>query len=116
MRRSKWLVWVVLGLLVFTVTAEAADSQNPVARFFRAIFRFPAKTTEKSVEVITEAAKGGIGVGTGVVENVGEALTGSKEAAIGIVKDPVVDSIQTGYEATKGAIMAPVEAGKEAVE
>ena len=110
---------MVLGLFVFTVTAFAASeqkSQNPVARFFRGIFRFPAKTTEKSVGVATDAAKSGTAIGTGAVENVGEALTGSKEAAVGIVKDPIVGTAETGYETTKGAIMAPVEGAKEAAQ
>lgn len=118
MRSSKWFIWMVLGMLVFTFAAEAAEgrSGSKVGRFFRGLFRFPAKTTEKSVGVATEAAKGGTAIGTGAVENVGGALTGSKEAAVGIVKDPLTGAATTTYETTKGAIMAPVEGAKEAIE
>ncbi|MFH1857949.1 MAG: hypothetical protein ABH845_03490 [Candidatus Omnitrophota bacterium] len=112
----KELVWMVLFVLVFTVAAEAAQSENAVVRFFRGLFRFPAKTTEKSVEVATEAVRQGTAIGTGEIENVGEALTGSKEAAVGIVTEPVAGAATTAYEATEGTIMAPVEGFKEAVE
>ena len=118
MRHSKLLVWVVLGFLVFAVTAEAVQpkSENKVGRFFRGLFKFPARTTEKSVGVATEAAKKGTAIGTGVVENTGKALTGNKEAAVGIVTEPVKGAATTTYETTKGAVMAPVEGAKEAAE
>lgn len=118
MRRSKWFIWMVLGVLVFTVAAEAAEGQSgsKVGRFFRGLFRFPAKTTEKSVGVATKAARQGTAIGTGEIENVGEALTGSKEAAVGLVKDPVTGAAKTGYETTKGAVMAPVEGAQEAIK
>jgi len=119
MRRLKLLVVLmvlVLGILAFTITAEAADSENGVVRFFRALFRFPAKTAEKSVAVVTEATKQGAAIGTGAIENVGEALTGSKEAAVGIVKDPIVGAVTTTAEAAKGSVLAPVEAAKESIE
>lgn len=118
MRHSKWLVWVVLGVLLFAVTAEAAQEQSGsrIGRFFRGLFKFPAKTTEKSVEVTTDAAKRGAAIGTGAVQNVGEAMTGSKEAAKELVTEPVTEGIMTPVEATKGAVMAPVEGFKEATQ
>ena len=118
MRHSRWFVWMVLGCLVFVVTVEAAEGQSgsQVGRFFRGLFRFPARTTQKSVETATGAVEGTAKIGTGEIENVGKALTGNVEAAKGIVVDPVKGSAETTYEATKGAVMAPVEGAKEAVE
>ena len=118
MRHSKWVVWMVLGCLFFAVTAEAAQGkpESKVGRFFRGLFRFPAKTTEKSVGVATNAAISGTQIGTKPVENVGKALTGNKEAAVGIVKDPITGAAKTSYETTKGAVMAVPEAVKESVD
>ena len=119
MRRSRLFVWMVVAILaVFTVSAAAAEgkSGSKVGKFVRGLFHFPAKTAEKSVGVATNAAKKGTAIGTGEVQNVGEALTGSKEAAVGIVKDPVTGAVTTTYETTKGAVMAPVEGAKEAME
>lgn len=109
---------MVLGLLIFTLVAEAAEgkSESKIGRFFRALFRFPAKTTEKSVGVATDAAKSSTAIGTGAVVNVGEALTGSGKAAKEIVVGPVKGAVTTGYETTKGAVMAPVEAARESVK
>ena len=122
MRHSKLLVWAVLGCLVFAVAAEAVQaestgqSENKVGRFFRGLFKFPARTTQKSVGVATDAARKGTAIGTGEIENVGEALTGNREAAVGIVTEPVKGAATTTYETTKGALMAPVEGAKEAAE
>ncbi len=118
MRRHKWLIGlVVVGFLALTVAAEAAEqSENAFTRFFRGLFRAPAKTTEKSVGVATQATTKTVAIGTGEVENVGEALTGSKEAAVGIVVEPVKGAATTTYETTRDAVMAPVEGVKEAVK
>jgi|GEM_PF-884399 len=123
MRHSKLLVWAVLGCLVFAVTAEAVQSKsetgksgNKVGRFFRGLFKFPARTTDKSVGVATEAVKKGTAIGTGEVENVGKALTGNKKAAVDVVTEPVKGAATTTYDTTKGALMAPIEGAKEAAE
>ena len=118
MRHSKGLVFMVLGMMLLTVTVEAAEQQSGsrVGRFFRGLFRFPARTTEKSVGVATDAAKKSTQIGTGTVENVGKAMTGSKEAALGVVTEPVKGTVTTTYETTKGAVMAPVEGAQEAIE
>lgn len=118
MRHSKWVVFMVIGILLLTVAVEAAEQQsgNKVGRFFRGLFRFPARTTEKSVGVATDAAKKGTKIGTGAVENVGKAMTGNKEAAVGVVTEPVKGAVTTTYETTKGAVMAPVEGAQEAVK
>ena len=116
MRHSKWLVLMVLGLMVFATTAEAAggESESGFVRFFRGLFRFPAKTTEKTVDAVTSGTTKAVAIGTQEIENVGEALTGSKEAAVGLVVDPVQGATTTAYETTKEAVMAPVEGFQEA--
>ena len=117
MRHSKGLVFMVLGIMLLTVAVEAAEQQSgsKAGRFFRGLFRFPARTTEKSVGVATDAATKGTQIGTGTVENVGKAITGSKEAAVGVITEPVKGAATTTYETTKGAVMAPVEGAEEAI-
>ena len=122
MRHSKGLVFMVLGIMLLTVTVEAAQQQAPqqqsgskVGRFFRGLFRFPARTTEKSVGVATHAATKTTKTATGTIENVGKAMTGSKKAAVGMVTEPVKGAATTTYETTKGAVMAPVEGAHEAI-
>ncbi len=122
MRHMKGFVWIIAAMLVLSVSLEAAEqtgntgSENKVAKFFRAFFHFPAKTADKAVGVATEAARKGTTVGTNVVTNTGKALTGSRQAAVDVVKGPIVDSAKVGYETTKGAVMAVPEAAQETAQ
>jgi len=116
MRHIQGIAVFLFMVLVLTLSAEAAEKENAAVKFFRGLFRFPAKTTEKSVGVATEATTKSVAIGTREIENVGEALTGSQEAAVGIVTHPIKETTVTGYKTTKGALMAPVEGAKESIK
>ena len=66
----------LLGLFSFSIASTAfaaSDSENSVTGFFRRLFNYPVKATQKTGEM-TEAAAGKITVGNGAsdLESIGD--------------------------------------------
>jgi len=95
------LAVVALFCAVTVATAETSANEDPVGKFFRRLFGWPAKTAYQAgktgVETTVEAGKTGVKT----VESTGKVLVG-KETPEKLVTTPIEGVAKTGAAAVVG--------------
>lgn len=114
-RKSIAILGVILITILMVNTAIAAEGQktNKFVSFFRGLVRWPARTTQKAVEVTADTAKSAGTVITQEAETVGRVATGQLEETPDLIVEPLQGTSETVVEAVEGTVTAPVDAAKE---
>ena len=102
----------VLGLFSFSIAstafAEASNAENSVTGFFRRLFNYPVKATQKTGEMTANTLNN---TGDKVLSQTGENI--SKGDVGGVVAQPVVGTLQTTGQAVSETVQVPVKAVEE---
>ena len=119
--KNKKLLFIMLAvfLLAVLVYNEAfAQDKEPgkFVQFWRRLFRYPAKVTEESVDITTEAVKGETRAVTKTAETGADVITGDIKKTPDIVVTPVKKTAETVTEAAKGIAEMPLKAAEETAE
>jgi len=109
-------VCVLLALCFFTASVSYAEEKETVGmkfkRFWQGLFNYPAKVTEKSVDVISDTGKKGTAVVTTEVERVGEVTSGDVSKTKELVVEPLTGAAETVKGAVEGAVKIPAESAE----
>ena len=110
-RNRKWASICVMTIVVMLVSIPAFADENPVANFFKKLFKFPVKTTED----VGGATAGGVENTGGVLQatgrNIGATLTGESEKVD--VAEPLHKTGAGVEDFVSGVAGAPVKAIEE---
>ena len=93
--------------LVSAAFAEGNDSENSVTGFFRRLFNYPVKATQKTAEMTANTVQN---TGEKVLSDTGEKL--SQGQPEGLVQ-PVVGAVETAAQTTSETVQIPVKAAEE---
>ena len=110
------LLITVLALCLISTVSYAAESETSgktVKSFWQKLFNYPAKATEESVNVVSDAAKGGTAIVTDEVKRVGQVTSGEVDKTKELVTEPLVGAATTAKNAVEGTVNVPVKAAKE---
>ena len=102
---------VMLGLFSFALASTAfaaSDSENSVTGFFRRLFNYPVKATQKTGEMTANTLNN---TGDKVLSQTGENI--AKGDVGGVVAQPVVGTAQTTGQAVSETVQVPVKAAEE---
>lgn len=100
-----------IGLFSLTLVSTAfaaSDSENSVTGFFRRLFNYPVKATQKTGEMTANTLNNtGEKVLSGTGENIASGDVG------GVVAQPVVGTLETTGQTVSETVQIPVEAAEE---
>lgn len=113
------ILFVTALVLCFALTSVAYAAEKETAgtkakAVWKKVVNYPAKVTEESATVVTEAGKSSVGVVAKEVQRVGEVTTGDVAKTKELVVEPLTGTAETVVKATEGTVKVPVEAAKEA--
>jgi hypothetical protein len=111
------MVCVMLALSLIAVSAsyaaEKSDTGSKMKSFWQKIFKYPAKVTDKSADVIADTGKKGTSVVTTEVRRVGEVTSGELAKTKELVTEPLTSTAEGAVKAVKDTVAIPVEAAKD---
>ena len=109
---------VLVYILCFVVTAisYAAEKKSvgqKAKNFWQKLFNYPARVTEESAEVVTDAGKSATKVVTTEVKRIGEVTSGDVAKTKELIVEPLTGTAETAVTAVEETVKIPVEAAKE---
>lgn len=114
LKRAVVLVFILC--FVFTAISYAAEKESAgqkAKKFWQKLFNYPARVTEESAEVVTDAGKGAVKVVTTEVKRVGEVTSGDVAKTKELIVEPLTGTAETAVTAVEETVKIPVEAAKE---
>lgn len=116
-KRCIAILCVILIVCSIVVSASYAEEEETFGakfkKFWQSLFNYPAKVTEKSVDVVTDTVKKETKVVTTEVKRVGEVTSGDVSKTKELVVEPLTGTAETVKEAVEETIKIPVEAAEE---
>ncbi len=113
---KKFLSVAILGLIAFSFSgvSYAADGENSVTGFFRRLFHYPVKATEKTGEMTANTLTNtGEKVVSKAGENTAEVLQGNVAETGNLVADAVTGTANTTGQTVAETAQIPVQAAEE---
>ena len=113
---KKFLVMAIAGLTAFSVcgVSFAADKENSLTGFFRNLFHYPMKATEKTGEMTANTLHN---TGEKVVAKAGENTAGILQGDLAktgnLAADAVTGTAQTTGQTASETVQIPVKAAEE---
>lgn len=109
---KKFYTLLMLGVfsafIASTAFAAASDAENSVTGFFRRLFHYPVKATQKTGEMTANTVTN---TGEKVLSKTGENI--AKGDVGGVVAQPVVGTLQTTGQTVSETVQIPVKAAAE---
>ena len=116
-RRFIALFCIVSLILLFVIPASYAQEEETAGakfkKFWQELFNYPANVTDKSVDVVGETSKKGVGVVTQQVKRVGRATSGDLDQPEDLVVKPVTGVGETVKYAVEETVKIPGSSAKE---
>lgn len=104
----------IISLIIASASyAEEETFGAKFKRFWQKLFRYPARVTEKSVDVVAETGKKGTKVVTTEVERVGEVTSGELEKTDELIVEPLTGTAETVKGAVEETVKIPFKAAEE---
>ncbi len=114
---KKVFVWAFVGAISLTAcgVSYAAEGENSLTGFFRKLFNYPVKATEKTGEMTANTLQNtGEKVVAATGENTAEILQGDLSKTGELVADPVVGAAETTGQTVSETAQIPVQAAQDA--
>lgn len=108
---KKFFGFVMIGLFscfIASTAFAASNSENSVTGFFRRLFNYPVKATQKTGEMTANTLNN---TGDKVLSKTGENI--AKGDVGGVVAQPVVGTLQTTGQTASETVQVPVKAAEE---
>lgn len=119
-KKSISLILILLvGMVLISGIAmaqEKARKESKIANFFRKLFGWPVKVTEKAAETVIETTEKGAKTVVETGKATVEVITGEPQKFDEMIMEPIKGAAETGVTAVEGTIRAPVEATQETLE
>lgn len=116
-KRCIAILCIISIVCSITASASYAEEKETVGakfkRFWQRLFNYPAKVTEKSVDVVTDTVKKETKVITTEVKRVGEVTSGDISKTKELIVEPLTGTAETVTSAIEETVKIPVEAAKE---
>ena len=111
----------VMGVIaIFCLLAASlswAEGEESVGARFKSfwqnLFKYPARVTEESVDVVSDAARKSTAVVTTEVKRVGEVTSGDLAKTKELIVEPIVGTAETIKDTAVDTVKVPIEAAKE---
>ena len=101
----------VLASASYAVEKESSGAK--IKNFWQKLFNYPARVTEESATVVTDAGKSTTKVVTTEVKRIGEVTSGDVAKTKELIVEPITGTAETVVEAVEGTVKIPVEAARE---
>ena len=111
----------VLGVIaIFCLLAAslswAEGGESVGARFksfWKNLFKYPARVTEESVDVVSDTARKSTSVVTTEVKRVGEVTSGDVAKTKELIVEPITGTVETVKDTAVDTVKVPIEAAKD---
>lgn len=100
-------------LVSISYAAESQTTGQKAKNFWQKLFKYPARVTEESSNVVADTGKKGTKVITTEVKRVGEVTSGELAKTKELVTEPITGTAEMAVKAVEGTVKVPVEAAKE---
>ena len=106
---------LVCGMVMVSTAyaAEKGSSGSKAKSFWQRLFNYPAKVTDESATVVTDAGKKGTTVVTNEVRRIGEVTSGDLAKTKELITEPITGTAEMTVTAVTETVKIPVEAAKE---
>jgi len=117
---GKRFITVIGVMAIFCLLAAslswAEGEQSIGARFksfWQGLFKYPARVTEESVDVVSDTARKTTSVVTTEVKRVGEVTSGDLAKTKELIVEPITGTAETIKDTAVDTVKIPIEATKE---
>lgn len=117
--RNKVFMVLIAVFIIAALSASASFAAGKegfgtkVKNFWRNILGYPARVTEESASVVSDATKRSAGVISNSAKRLGEVTTGDVAKTKELVTEPITGAAETIVTASEGMIKVPSEALKD---
>ena len=117
MKKRIVAVTLMFALSVMLISAASAAENDSfftkVKNFWRNLIGYPARVTEESASVVSDATKNSAQVVSNSLKRVGEVTTGDVAKTKELITEPITGSAETVVKAGEGVVKVPSEALKD---
>ena len=106
-KKSIVLIGIIMILCLFIAMPSYAAQK--AKNYWQSIYNYIAGTTERSVDVVTDAAKKGTRVVTKEIRRIGEVTSGDVSKTKELVVEPLEGAAKTAVDAAQDASKIPFE-------
>ena len=114
--KKRFFVWALFGVISFSLcgVSYAAEGENSLTGFFRRLFNYPVKATEKTGEMTANTLNNtGEKVISKAGENTASILQGDLTKTGNLAADSVTGTAQTVGQTVSETVQVPVKAAEE---
>ncbi|MFH1996061.1 MAG: hypothetical protein ABIJ27_03575 [Candidatus Omnitrophota bacterium] len=106
------LVAAAIMVSSVAIASENASFGQKVKNFWGKLWRYPARLTEETSDVVVGTTKNTTNIISHTAKNTSDVMTGKLGKTGALIADPVKDAATTVGEAAKGIVEAPIKSAK----